>query len=76
MCRKAKSLILALGMLLVLGGTTAARAADWRECRRRIAHEQRDLDRAVARHGYFSRQAWNERRALDRLYAECRYRDR
>jgi hypothetical protein len=36
---------------------------------------QRELDRAIERHGYWSRQAQNDRRELDRLYARCRNRD-
>jgi hypothetical protein len=54
----------------------AANAADWdRGCDRKIAHQQRELDRAIERHGYWSHQAQNDRRELDRLYARCRNRD-
>ena len=76
MLAKAKLLGLAVGAFLLLGARSAARA-DWRsDCDRRIAHEQRELDRAVDHHGYWSRQAQHERRELDRLYARCGYRDR
>jgi hypothetical protein len=73
---KMKFVALALGSLLVLGSAGVAGAADWRDCDRRVAHERRELDRAIDGHGYYSRQAQHERRELDRIYAECRYRDR
>jgi hypothetical protein len=67
----------ALGAILVLSGPSVARAADWQgDCDRRIAHEQRELDHAIAQHGYWSRQAQHERRELDRFYAQCRDRYR
>jgi hypothetical protein len=65
---------IALGAFLVLGSGSTARADDWRSCNEKIAHERFELDRAIARHGYYSRQAHHERRELDRLYARCRYR--
>jgi hypothetical protein len=65
---------IALGAFMILGGAGTARADDWRSCEEKIAHEQHELDRAIARHGYSSRQADHERRELDRLYAQCRYR--
>jgi hypothetical protein len=67
---------IALGVFLALGGATAARADNWRSCEKKIAHEQRDLDKAIARHGYYSRQANEERRELNRLYERCERRDR
>lgn len=67
---------IALGALLMFGGATTARADNWGSCERKIAHEQRDLDRAIARHGYYSRQADDERRELARLYDRCGYRHR
>jgi hypothetical protein len=76
MFTKAKLLAIALGGFLLLGVAGAANAADWdRGCDRKIAQEQRALDRAIERHGYWSRQAQNDRRELDRLYARCRNRD-
>lgn len=72
---KGKLLGIIVGALVALGGATAASANGWeRHCDKRIAHEQHELDRAIAHHGYYSRQANHERRELDRLYAECRYR--
>lgn len=76
MFAKVKLLGIALGAILVLGGARAAHADSRRDCERRIAHEQRELDRAIDHHGYWSRQAQHERRELDRLYARCGYRDR
>ena len=76
MLKRARMLGMALGGLLALGGATAARAANWqRDCDRKIAHEQRELDRAIDRHGRWSRQAEHERRELDRLYEKCGYRN-
>jgi len=65
---------IALGAFMILGGAGTARANDRRNCGEKIAYEQHELDRAIARHGYYSRQADHERRELDRLYAKCRYR--
>jgi len=65
----------ALGAVFALNGATAARADNWRDCQRKIEHEQRDLDKAIAHHGYYSRQADRERRELDRLYDRCGRRE-
>jgi hypothetical protein len=65
----------ALGGLMLVGTAGTARADDWTEhCRERINHEQRELDRAIARHGYYSSQAEHERRELNRLRYQCGYR--
>jgi hypothetical protein len=72
-----KSLLLgvALSGLMLLGTAGTARADDSRDrCGERINHEQHELDRAIARHGYDSRQADHERRELNRLRHECGYR--
>ena len=78
MLRHIKQVGIALGLLLMLGGPLAvtASAAD-RDCGERIAREQRELDRAIDRHGYYSRQAEHERREIAKLRAQCdayRYR--
>lgn len=70
-----------LGALVMLGGAGAAQAESRESCYRRIRNEQRDLDRAIQRHGYRSRQAAKERRDLARAQERCdrqfgRYRDR
>jgi hypothetical protein len=73
MFTKAKVLGIALGAVLLLGAASAASAADW-DCARRIDHEQHELDRAIAHHGYYSPQADHERRELARVRYECRVR--
>lgn len=71
-----------LGALVMLGGAGAARAESRESCYRKIEKEQRDLNRAIDRHGRYSRQADHERRELERLRDRCerkfgdRYRDR
>lgn len=73
MLKKGTVLGFVVSAFLLLGSASAVNAADWhRDCDRKIAHEQHELDRAVARHGYYSRQADHERRELDRLYVRCR----
>jgi hypothetical protein len=67
---------IALGGLMLLGTGGAAQAANGPVCDRRIAHERLELDRAVARHGFYSGQANFDRRQLARLRYECGYRDR
>jgi hypothetical protein len=75
MMTKAKLLGIALGAVMIFGSASAARASGWSGgCEERIEHEQHELDRAIERHGYYSRQADHERRELDRLRDECRYR--
>jgi hypothetical protein len=72
-----KSLLsgLALSGLIVLGTAGTARADDSTDrCGERINHEQHELRRAIVRHGYDCRQADHERRELNRLGYECRYR--
>jgi len=78
MLRHIKQVAVAVGLLLMLGGPLAvtASAAD-RDCGERVAREQRELDRAIDRHGYNSRQAEHERREIAKLRAKCdAYRDR
>jgi hypothetical protein len=74
MTTKAKLLGLALGLAATISIPSAAQA---RDCRDRIHHEEHELDRAIAKHGYYSRQAEHERQELARLRALCgdeRYR--
>jgi len=64
-----------LGALVMFGGAGAAQAADRDDaCYRKIRNEERELDRAINRHGYHSRQADHERRELDKLRDKCSYR--
>jgi hypothetical protein len=75
--RKLLLLGVALGGLMFLGNAGTAGAADWGDrCAQRIRHEQFELDRAIARHGYRSWQAGHERRELNRIRYECGYRGR
>ena len=64
----------ALGAVVLLGGIllsgTTAQAAD---CRDRIRAEERELDRNISRHGYYSRQAQKDRRELQSMRASCGY---
>ena len=73
MLKKVKLFAIVLSGLFMLAGAGAVRADDW--CTKQIRHEQHELDRAIARHGFYSRQADHERRELDRLRDQCRYRD-
>jgi hypothetical protein len=61
-----------LGTVLILGSAGAARAGD--RCAKHIDHERQELNRAIARHGYWSRQAEHDRQEIARLREECRYR--
>lgn len=67
-----KSFAIILGVLAMFGVAGTASADDW--CAKHIRHEQHELDKAIAHHGYYSPQAGHERRELDRIRAECRYR--
>ena len=58
-------------MLLGLGGT--ARAQRWDACSARVQKNQQDLDQAIDRYGYNSRQAQHERAELQREAANCGY---
>jgi hypothetical protein len=76
MTRKIKLFAVMLGALVMFGGAGVAQAADHDRdrddaCYRKIRKEERDLDRAINRHGYYSRQANDERRELARLQREC-----
>jgi len=63
--------------LLLMGTPGTVRAADERpRCEERLRQEQFELDRAIARHGFYSRQADHERRELNRLRYQCGDRDR
>lgn len=68
MTTKAKLLGLALGLAALISIPSAAQA---RDCEDRIRHEEHELDRAVAKHGYYSRQAEHERNEIARLRAQC-----
>ncbi len=67
---------IALGGIILMGSASAASAAGGPICDRRIAHERLELNRSVARYGFYSGPAIQERRELARLRFECGYRDR
>jgi hypothetical protein len=56
-----------LGALAMLGTAGVARA----DCYHSILHRERDLDHAIARHGFRSPQAEHARWELDRARAVC-----
>jgi hypothetical protein len=74
MTRKIKLFAVLLGALVMFGGAGAVQASDRDRddaCYRKINKEERELGRAIRKHGYYSRQADNERRELARLQNEC-----
>jgi hypothetical protein len=76
MKRKAMVLAAVLGAVVMLAGAGAARAAGGDRddnCYRKVHEEERELDRAIERHGYYSRQADHERRDLERARERCRF---
>lgn len=67
---------IALGGLMLLGTGGTASAAGGPYCRRPIVRERIELNRAIARHGFYSGQANFDRRQLARLRYERGYRNR
>jgi len=62
---------LALGAVLALGGATTAKAQD---CSARgWQHEQNELNKVINNHGYYSRQAQNQRSKMQRIRERCGY---
>ena len=72
MRRFVKSFGIILGALLVLGASETARADNW--CYKHVRHQRHELDEAIHDHGYRSWQADRERRKLDQIHDECRFR--
>jgi hypothetical protein len=63
-----------LGALVMFGGAGVAQAApQYRNdvCARRVANRQADLDRAIERHGFHSRQADHQRWELRKAELSC-----
>jgi hypothetical protein len=80
MKRNSMMLAVVLGALVMFGGAGTARA-DNRDrddaCYRKVREEERELNRAIERHGFYSRQANHERRDLEKARDKCRsQRDR
>jgi hypothetical protein len=76
MTRKIRLFAVILGALVMFGGAGVAQAKDHDRdrddaCYRKINKEERELDRAIRKHGYYSRQANEERLELGRLQREC-----
>lgn len=64
--------IILLGVVSLVAGAGTAKADDW--CARHFRHERHELNEAIRHHGYYSWQANHERRELDRLRDQCRFR--
>jgi hypothetical protein len=68
-------LAIVLGALVMFGGAGTAKA-DGRDredaCYRNVQQEERELSRAIERHGFYSRQADHERRDVERAREKCR----
>jgi hypothetical protein len=71
--RKTMTLAIVLGALVMFGGAGTARA-DSREaaCYRNVQQQERELNRAIERYGFRSRQADHERRDVERAREKCR----
>jgi hypothetical protein len=71
--RKTMKLAIVLGALVMLGGAGTANA-DRRDdaCYRNVQQQERELNRAIERHGFYSRQADHERRDVERAREKCR----
>jgi hypothetical protein len=80
MKRSSMVLTIMLGALVMSGGAGTAQAiGNDRDdgCYRKVREEERELNRAIERHGYDSRQANHERRDLEKAREKCRVtRDR
>jgi len=76
MKRNSMVLAIVLGALVMFGGAGAAQAAGRDRddaCYRKVREEERELNRAIERHGFYSRQANHERRDLDKARDKCRF---
>jgi hypothetical protein len=73
MKRNSITLAIVLGALVMFGGAGTAKA-DGREdaCYRNVQQQERELNRAIERHGLYSRQADHERRDVERAREKCR----
>jgi hypothetical protein len=80
MKRNSKVLAIVLGALVMFGGAGATQAASPDRddaCYRKVHEEERELNRAIDRYGFRSRQANHERRDLEKARDRCRVqRDR
>ncbi len=66
-----------LGGFLLLGSVAPMQARNYdRNCGQHIRKAEQQLARAIRRHGYNSRQAFQARRHLEQTRARCSYRHR
>jgi len=75
MKRNLKMFAILLGALVMFGGAgpTSAMGGDRDDaCYRKVREEERELNRAIERHGMYSRQADHERRDLEKAREKCR----
>jgi hypothetical protein len=68
-------LSLAVGTISMLGVGATAHAQYRDSCPDTVGHDQREVDKAVDRYGYDSRQAQHERAELQRDAANCGYNE-
>ena len=59
------------GGLLLMGGATTVRAADFDSCRRNVEKWEDRLDRDIHRYGVYSRQANHDRHELAEARDSC-----
>lgn len=62
------------GGLLLMGGATTVRAADYDSCRRNVDKWEDRLERDIQRHGLYSRQANHDRHELGEARDSCERR--
>jgi hypothetical protein len=75
MKRNSVALAIVLGALVMFGGAGTAQAdSRGREeaCYRNVQQQERELNRAIERYGFRSRQADHERRDVERAREKCR----
>ena len=72
--KSSKFLIAVVGAgAMLLGPSGTAQAQRWDACSDRVQKDQGDLDRAIDRYGYDSRQAQHQQAELQRDTANCGY---
>jgi len=66
-------LAVVLGALVMFGGAGTAKAEGRDDaCYRNVQQQERELNRAIERHGFNSRQADHERRDVEKAREKCR----
>lgn len=73
MKRNVKLLAIVLGALVMFGGAGTAKAdGRYNACYRNVRQQELELNRAIERHGFYSRQADHERRDVEKAREKCR----